>query len=354
MAPTRIDETGSKKPRVVALGTPKFVGDDYLADFKTEFDYSVLEATNRAETIAMLPESIKKDGPIDAFIIRMGTPPYEPFDEGLLSALVPNCKIITSASAGFNEFDVEWMASENMWFCNTVDAVAEATADMAMFLTLAVLRNTSNAERSARAGTWRAASGLVPGRDPSGLTLGIVGMGAIGKYLAKKAAVFNLKIKYYNRHQLPAEEEAKYNATYCSSLQELLGQSDIVSLNCPLNDQTTGLIGPDEFAAMKDGVFIVNTARGPVINEKALKDALASGKVARAGLDVFCDEPNPDLELLNHENVIAQPHLGGLTDMAFQKAERECFENIKALFKTGKPNSPVIDITKRKAEKLSS
>ncbi|KAK1544812.1 hypothetical protein CPAR01_02314 [Colletotrichum paranaense] len=353
MAPARTDDLGSRKPRVVALGTPKYVGDDYLADFKTEFDYSVLEATDRKETIAMLPEDIEKNGPIDAFIIRMGTPPYEPFDKGLLSALAPNCKIITSASAGYNEFDVEWMASEGIWFCNTVDAVAEATADMALFLTLAVLRNTSNAEKSAKAGTWRAVPGLVPGRDPSGLTMGIVGMGAIGKYLAKKAAVFNLKIRYHNRHQLPAEDEAKYNAVYSPTLEDLLGKSDIVSLNCPLNDQTTGLIGPAEFAAMKDGIFIVNTARGPVINEAALKDALDSGKVARAGLDVFCDEPKPDMALVQHDNVIAQPHLGGLTDMAFQKAERECFENIRALFKSGKPNSPVIDIHDRKAKALA-
>lgn len=126
-----------------------------------------------------------------------------------------------------------------------------------------------------------------------------------------------------------------------------------MSLHCPLNEQTTGLIGPEEFAAMKYGVFIVNTARGPVINEKALKEALASGKVARAGLDVFCGEPKPDMGLLQHENVIAQPHLGGLTNMAFQKAERECFENIRALFNTGKPNSPVIDIDAKKQGRLS-
>jgi phosphoglycerate dehydrogenase-like enzyme len=104
---------------------------------------------------------------------------------------------------------------------------------------------------------------------------------------------------------------------------------------------------------MKDGVFIVNTARGPVINETALKEALDSGKVTRAGLDVFCDEPKPDMALLQHENVIALPHLGGLTDMAFQKAERECFENIRALFRTGKPNSPVIDIHARKSGALA-
>lgn len=150
-----------------------------------------------------------------------------------------------------------------------------------------------------------------------------------------------MKIRYYNRHQLPKSEEDKYNATYCSSLHELLSTSDVVSINCPLNAQTTGLIGKTEFAAMKDGAFLINTARGAIIDEPAFKEALQSGKVARAGLDVLCNEPNVDPWFLEQENVIIQPHLGGLTDIAFQKAERECFENIRAYFRTGKANSPV-------------
>lgn len=169
---------------MVALGQPKYAGSDYLAEFSKEFDFSVLEAYNRAETMSLLPKSIKDDGPIDAFIIRMGTPPYEPFDQEMLGVLTetnPKCRIIASSSAGYNEFPVEWLADQGIWFTNTVDAVAEATADMALFLILAVLRNTTNAEKSARNGTWRAAPGLVPARDPSGLTLGIVGLGAIGK-----------------------------------------------------------------------------------------------------------------------------------------------------------------------------
>lgn len=170
-----------RKPRVVSLGAPRYVGDDYLAEFAREFDYSALDAYDRRTTKELLPLDIQKNGPVDAFIIRMGTLPYEPFDADLLSALVPGCKIITSASAGYNEFDVDWMAKHGVWFCNTVDAVAEATADMAIFLALAALRNTTNAEKSARTGTWRSAAGLVPAKDPSGLTLGIIGLGAIGK-----------------------------------------------------------------------------------------------------------------------------------------------------------------------------
>lgn len=109
----------------------------------------------------------------------MGTHPYEPFDEELLGALNPGCKLIVSASAGYNEFDVDWMTKNSIYFCNTRNAVSEATADMAMFLTLAVLKDTTRAERAARESRWRA--DFVPTRDPSGLTLGIIGMGAIGK-----------------------------------------------------------------------------------------------------------------------------------------------------------------------------
>jgi lactate dehydrogenase-like 2-hydroxyacid dehydrogenase len=169
------------QPHVVCLGAPKYAGADYLSEFSSSFRFSILDATTRSEAIAKLPALISIHGPIDAFIIRMGTPPYEPFDAEFLASLVPSCKIIVSASAGYNEFPIEWMSEQGILFCNSVDAVAEATADMALFLLLATLRNTSNAERSARAGTWKSAEGLIPARDPAGLVLGIVGLGAIGK-----------------------------------------------------------------------------------------------------------------------------------------------------------------------------
>ena len=178
------------KPRVVALGNPVFIGQQYLDEFSQAFNFSILEARDRKETQERLPLDIVKNGPIDAFIIRMGTPPFEPFDEDLLRALAPNCQIITSASAGYNEFDIDWMTRSGIHFCNTVDAVAEATADMAIYLILATLRNTLNAERSMRNGTWR--GGLTPTRDPSGLTLGIVGMGAIGKVESTKSVSVDL------------------------------------------------------------------------------------------------------------------------------------------------------------------
>lgn len=272
----------------------------------------------------------------------MGTTEFEPFDEELLHPLVPSCKIIASASAGYNEFDVEWMTRNGMWFCNTLDAVAEATADMAMFLTLAVLRDTYRAERGARSGTWK--SGLVPTRDPSNTTLGIIGMGTIGKYLAYKASVFNMRVKYYNRRQISPLEEAKYKATYCPTLEQLLTESDVVSINCPLTEATTNLISRKEIALMKDGAFLVNTARGAIIDEEALIEALESGKISRAGLDVFCNEPDLNEYFRQSDKVICQPHMGAVTTEAFKRGEGECLENIKAFFGTGRPVAPVNEI----------
>ncbi|KAM5354523.1 hypothetical protein ACJ41O_001170 [Fusarium nematophilum] len=346
-----------RKPRVVSLGTPKFVGEDYLADFRKDFDFDVcltltpvipsaneqvLDVTNHQQALDQLPLMIAQHGPIDAFIIRMGRGPYHPFNADLFTPLTPHCRIIASAAAGYDDFDVDWLTGHGILLCNSLDAVAEATADMALFLTLAVIRDAYRAERCARDGTWK--DPVVPSRDPSGMTLGIVGMGAIGKHLARKAAVFNMNIKYFNRRQLSPEDEVAYSATYCSSLHELLSQSDVVSISCPLNKETTNLISTKEFAAMKDGSFIVNTARGQVIDEPALIEALESGKIARAGLDVFWNEPNINEYFRKSDKVIIQPHVGGLTDRAFQKGEREAFENVRAFFKTGKAISPVNEI----------
>lgn len=135
--------------------------------------------------------------------------------------------------------------------------------------------------------------------------------------------------------------EKEYNVTYCPTLESLLNSSDIVSIHCPLNAATTNLISEREFAQMKDGVFFINTARGPIVDEEALIAALESGKVRRAGLDVFRDEPNIHPYFTNSDKCTIQPHLGGITEEAAKRSERECFENIKAFLQTGRPIAPV-------------
>ncbi len=276
----------------------------------------------------------------------MGTAPFEPFDGELFAPLVPDCKIIVSASAGYNEFPVSWMTENGIWFCNTRNAVSEPTADMALFLTLAVCRDTTRAEKSVRSGLWR--NDHVPCTDPSGLTVGIIGLGAIGKHYARKVAAFNMKVQYHNRTRESPEVEAEYNATWCPTLEGLLNTSDVVSLSIPQNASTIGFISEKEFSQMKNGVFFVNTARGPIVDEKALITALESGKVSRAGLDVFDGEPKVNPYFLTSDKVTIQPHLGGLTNKAARDAERECFANIEALFSTGRPVAPVNEINLHK------
>ncbi|UNI23795.1 Glyoxylate reductase [Purpureocillium takamizusanense] len=337
MSPSQI----LNKPRLVVMGSREYAVDDYVADFEKDFDFTILDAQNRQEALVKLPQLVKQLGAVDALLIRVGTAEFEPFDEALLGPLVPaGCRIIASASAGYDEFDVEWMTRSGMWFCNTRSAVCEATADMAMLLTLSVVRDAFRAERGARSGAWKT-GGIVPSRDPSGMTLGIVGMGSIGKLVAKKAAAFNMRVRYWSRTRLGIDDEAEYNARHCATLHELLASADVVSLHCPLTPKTEGLMSRAEFAAMKPGAFLVNTARGALVDEDALVEALESGKVARAGLDVFCDEPNIKEYFRTSDKVVCMPHAGAMTDEAFRRAERECLENLRAWLRTGTPVSPV-------------
>ena len=153
-----------------------------------------------------------------------------------------------------------------------------------------------------------------------------------------------MKVQYHNRTRATPEIEAEYNATWCPTLESLLSTSDVVSVSIPQNPSTVGYLSKKEFSQMKDGVFLINTARGPIVDEEALIAALESGKVARAGLDVFDGEPKINSYFAQSDKVTIQPHLGGLTNRAARDAERECFANIEALFKTGRPVAPVNEI----------
>ena len=190
-------------------------------------------------------------------------------------------------------------------------AVNNATADITIFLLIGALRSIHGPYTACREGKWRGAN-FVPGTDPEDKVLGIIGMGGIGQAVAHRARAFGMKIQYYNRSRLSAEleKEAKY-----VTLDELLSTSDVVSLNCSLTAETTGLIGKKEFEKMKKGAVIVNTARGKLIDENALVEALNKGNLRAAGLDVFENEPEIHKGLYNAPNVFMTPHIGtGTTD----------------------------------------
>ncbi|RSH95305.1 hypothetical protein EHS25_000392 [Saitozyma podzolica] len=209
---------------------------------------------------------------------------------------------------------------------------------MGILLMLSALRGLSEYEANARAGKWR--EGMQLTDDPFQKTIGFIGMGAIGKSMARKTKPWDMKVIYHNRKPLPAANEAALDATYVS-LDELLATADIISMNCPLTPETRGLLSDAEFAKMKDGVFIVNTARGAVIDEPALIRALESRKVARAGLDVLTTEPCRDSPLFSNPRVTVQPHLGAFTKGTILRGEREVFANVKQYLETGVPVNPV-------------
>lgn len=204
------------------------------------------------------------------------------------------------------------------------DPVTDATADLAMFLLLGALRQLNPALQTLRRGAFK--TGVDFGHDPQGKTLGIIGMGRIGQALKKRAEPFGLKTIYHNR--TPLSESEVTGAQYVT-FKELLATSDIISVHVPLRQNTVHLIGAEEIALMKDGVVIVNTARGQIIDEAAMAEALDSGKIAAVGLDVYEREPEVDKKLIANERALLVPHLGTHTVETLAKMESLAMENAR-------------------------
>ncbi|KAI5808739.1 D-isomer specific 2-hydroxyacid dehydrogenase [Peziza echinospora] len=298
-------------------------------------DVVVPKSTNRAEFIEEC-----KSGVFDGIIATLRTFPSVSitgrFDQELISHLPKSLKFICHNGAGYDQIDIAPCTERGIRVSNVPTAVDDATADVNMFLILGALRNFNIGMTALRRVQWRGNTQL--GHDPQGKILGILGMGGIGKNLKKKAEAFDMKVQYHNRHALPEDQAdgAKY-----VSFDELLATSDVISLNLPLNANTRHIISTKEFEKMKDGVVIVNTARGAVMDEAALVQALDSGKVRSCGLDVFEDEPAIHPGLIANENVILIPHLGTFTFETQFKMEAWTIENLVQAVETGTLKSPV-------------
>jgi len=254
-----------------------------------------------------------KDGELDGVVAAYRT--FGSFsitgqiDEEIVSVLPKSMRFLASCGAGYDQVDVHDCSERSppILVSNVLTAVDDATADVNMFLIIGALRNFNTSMLALREGKWRGNPVPALGHDPEGKVLGILGMGGIGRNLKKKAEAFSMRVIYHNRRKL--SETLAGGAEYVS-FDELLAKSDVISLNLPLNKNTRHIIGKAEFEKMKDGVVIVNTARGAVIDEAALVDALDSGKVYSAGLDVFEEEPKIHPGLLRNPNVLLVPHMG--------------------------------------------
>jgi glyoxylate reductase len=219
-------------------------------------------------------------------------------------------KAVTSFGAGYDSINVDDCTRHGVFVCNTPEAVCEPTAEFTIGMILDTLRTITWRDRQLRTNPdydWGLAR--YPSWIAMGKTLGIVGMGRIGKAVARRAIALGMNIVYYNRHRLDAQEEALYKASYLP-LADLLAQADVVSLHTPLTPQTKGMIGAHELSLMKPTAHLVNMARGPVVDEAALIEALQNKRIAGAALDVFDNEPNINPIFKTLENVVITPHVG--------------------------------------------
>lgn len=250
-------------------------------------------------------------------------------------------KIISNFGVGFNNIDIAYAKERGVVVTNTPDPVVEPTAELAFALMSDLSRRVTECDAKLKRGAgirWGVMENL--GVGLWGKTLGIVGLGNIGKALARRALVAGMRVVYHNRHRLPEGEEQRLGVSYLS-FDELLTSADYLSLNTPLNDSTFHLMNEQTLARMKRGAYLINTARGPVVDEAALVEALRSGHLAGAGLDVYEFEPKITEALLSMDNVVLVPHIGTATMDARIAMGKYAAENILRFFRGEQPLSVV-------------
>jgi glyoxylate reductase len=263
-------------------------------------------------------------------------------DGAFIGNLPDSIRLIACVSAGTEHIDVAAARARNIFVSNTPDVVTEETADLTFALMLGLNRRLIHGDRLIRKRGWNG----IGIDDPNagvrvwGKTLGIVGLGGIGAAVARRAQAFRMPLLYHGRRRKP-QLESDLGAVYCESLDELLAGSQIVSLHCPLTDQTRGMIDAQALSLMQPGAILVNTARGGVVDEAALIEALKNGVIAGAGLDVFQDEPSVSEGLLTLDNVLMSPHIGTATAETRDAMGIRVIDNIETFLRTGRPGDSV-------------
>ncbi|EMD00911.1 hypothetical protein BAUCODRAFT_29293 [Baudoinia panamericana UAMH 10762] len=325
------------KPKALLLGSIDHARDSWngLSDIA---DLVEPQAKNRAEFLEECTSG-KFDGVVAAYR-TFATDVTGLWDEELINALPKSLTFCSHLGAGYDQIDVHACSARDppIRISNVPTLVDDATADTAVFLILGALRGFNTSMLALREGKWRGQPAPPLGHDPEGKTLGILGMGGIGRNMKKKCDAFGMKAIYHNRKKL--DDDLAGGAEYVS-FDDLLARSDVLSLNLPLNKHTRHIISTAEFAKMKKGVIIVNTARGAVMDEDALVKALESGQVLSVGLDVYEAEPKVHPGLVDNPHVMLLPHMGTWTVETQTAMERFCVENIRSALETGKLKSPV-------------
>jgi glyoxylate reductase len=276
--------------------------------------YPLLEAigdveANMAEGTIWSYEELLRRGPGHDYIYSLLTDNIDAHFLEACAASSPRLKMVANMAVGYNNIDVEAAMRLDIAVSNTPGVLSDTTGDLAFALLMATARRIPEAERFLRAGKYKGWGPLLfCGAEVHHSTLGLMGAGRIGKIMAQRASGFEMKVLYYDVHRMTPEDEATYHMTYMP-VDEVLQMSDFVSVHTPYMPSTHHLISERELELMKPTAILINTARGPIVDEKALVKALQAGTIAGAGLDVFENEPAVEPELLAMENVVLLPHI---------------------------------------------
>jgi len=264
------------------------------------------------------------------------------FDGATINKLSDKVKIISNFAVGFGNIDIEAAKKRNIVVTNTPDVLTDATAEIAMLLILGAARRVMEGIEYARNKKWKWSADFLIGKQLSGSRLGILGMGRIGRAVALRAKNFGMKIHYHNRNRLNSNLED--GAIYHDNIKSLFSVSDFLSINCPATKETKDIVNKETLNFFPKGSIITNSARGDMIDDKAMVQALENKKIYALGLDVYKGEPNIYSKYLEHKNVFVLPHLGSATEKTRSDMANLAIDNILEFFNTGKCKNTVNSI----------
>ena len=261
------------------------------------------------------------------------------FDAETINKLSDKVKIISNFAVGFGNINIKAAKKKNIVVTNTPDVLTDATAEIALLLLLGASRRATEGRKWVDKKNWSWSASFLMGKQLTGRSLGILGMGRIGRAVAERAKSFGMKIHYYNRKKLPSNLENR--AIYHKSLKSLIKASDFFSINCPATEETKKIINEKTLSYFPNGAVIINSARGDMIDDEDMVNALKSRKIFALGLDVYNGEPDIHPQYLKLDNVFILPHLGSATEKTRFAMADLAINNIEEYFKTGKCKNTV-------------
>ena len=263
----------------------------------------------------------------------------EKMNEDTINKLPESVKVISNFAVGFGNIDLESAKKKGIVVTNTPDVLTDATAEIAMLLILGAARRATEGIEYAKNSNWKWSADFLIGKQLTGARLGILGMGRIGRAVAKLSRPFGMEIHYHNRSKLNSELEE--GATYHENIKSLFSVSDILAINCPATNETINIINKETLEYFPKGAIITNSARGDMIDDDAMIDALNRRKIYAVGLDVYKNEPNLNSGYLKHKSAFILPHLGSATKETRMAMGNLAIDNIDEFFKTGKCKNKV-------------